>query len=257
MLKAKCLWVLLAAVSAGAQSHPVPQRLAAAARGAGNGAVFQVSTLDALSSGLYEASFTIGQMKKHGDFGVGTYEGLDGEMIVLDGHAYQMRANGILSEAADDMRTPFAVVTTFKPDVQFSVRRASYAQLTDLIDSMLPSKNLFYALRVHGPFAAMTTRSVGKQFLPYTPLAQALTMQTVFAYSNIAGTAVGFRSPAFVSGINQAGYHFHFVSDDRKSGGHALSFTTEEVTVEVQVLRRHSIWLPEDEPFLNATLPPQ
>lgn len=221
------------------------------------GTLFQLSTLDALLEGLYDGSFTVGQLKQHGDFGVGTFEGIDGEMIVLDGHVYHMRSSGLLSESGDNERVPFAAVTKFKADVQFSAKLASFSQLADLIDGVLPSKNYFYAIKVHGPFVAVSTRAIPKQFLPYPPLAQLTATQTVFNYSNIVGTAVGIRSPAFVSGINQVGHHFHFVSDDLKAGGHMLSFTTGEVTVEIQVLRRHSIWLPDDEPFANATLPLQ
>lgn len=243
--------LLLAGVAA---SQTLPQRLAAARKTA-DGVLFQVSTLDALSSGIYGSSITVGEVKRHGDFGVGTYEGLDGEMIVLDGHFYHMRSNGVLSEAADSEGVPFVAVTHFKPDVQVSARAATFAQLGALIDAVLPSKNLFYALKVHGPFTAMTTRAIAKQFLPYPPLAQLVPLQNVFTYSNIVGTAVGIRSPAFVSGINAVGYHFHFVSDDLKTGGHALDFTAGDVTVEIQVLRQNTIWLPEEEPFLSATLP--
>src|SRR5262249_15823147 len=176
-------------------------------------------------------------------------------MIALNGHFYHMRSNGILSEPADEERTPFAAVTTFRPDVQFSARANSLAELSHLIDAVLPSKNLFYAVKIHGTFAAISTRAIPKQVLPYLPLAQLIPTQSVFPYSNIAGSAVDIRSPAFVSGINQAGHHYHFVSDDLKAGGHALSFTTGEVTVEIQVLQQHSVWLPHDEPFLNTTLP--
>jgi acetolactate decarboxylase len=245
-------FILLLTAAAGAQS--VPQQLAAARKTA-DGILFQVSTLDALSSGVYGSSISVGEVKRHGDFGVGTFEGLDGEMIVLDGHYYHMRANGVLSEASDSEGTPFVAVTHFKPDVQVSVRGVTFAQLGTLIDALLPSKNLFYAVKVHGPFTAMTTRAIARQFLPYPPLAQLIPSQNVFAYTNIVGTAVGLRSPAFVAGINQVGYHFHFVSDDLKTGGHALDFTAGEVTVEIQILRQQSIWLPEDEPFLTATLP--
>lgn len=245
---------LLLAAAAFAEDPSAWQR---DARNGRPGVLAQFSTLDALLSGIYEGSFTVAEVRKQGNFGVGTYEGLDGEMIILDGHFYQMRANGLLSEAADTARVPFAVVTHFKPDVQLSVRQASMAQLAERIDAALPSKNLFYAIRVSGPFLAMTTRSITKQFLPYPPLAQLIPTQSVFNSSNISGTLVGIKSPAFVAGINQPGHHFHFVSDDRKMGGHALDFTTGEVTVEVQVLRRHSVWLPDNASYLNATLPAQ
>lgn len=103
----------------------------------------------------------------------------------------------------------------------------------------------------------MTTRAIPQQFLPYPPLAQLVPTQSQFDYANIVGTVVDIRSPAYVSGINQSGHHFHFVSDDLKAGGHSLSFTTGQVTVELQTLRRFSLWMPGDEPFANAVLPAQ
>lgn len=244
------LLLLLIASAAAQTQRPTAGRPTAPAP-----ALFQVSTLDALLQGVYGASMTVGELRRHGDFGVGTYEGVDGEMILLDGRFYQVRFDGSVSEAREDTRTPFAAVTNFRADTRFTVKGASMTQLGDLIDAVLPSKNLFYAIRVHGPFAVINTRSVARQFLPYPPLASVTAMQALFTNSNIVGTAVGIRCPQYVSGVNQAGHHFHFVSDDRKAGGHALSFTTGEVTVEVMAIRQHTTWLPADEPFLNATLP--
>lgn len=224
----------------------------------GSGSVlFQVSTLDALLQGLYNGSMSIGQLKRYGDFGLGTYEGLDGEMIVVDGHFYHMRASGVLSEAADDEVAPFAVLTTFRPETQFTVGPTSMADLSTLIDTLLPSKNYFYAIRIHGTFSAMMTRAIPMQFLPYPPLSQLIPIQSVFSYPNTTGTAVDIRSPAFVSGINQVAHHFHYVSDDLKGGGHALSFTTGQVVVSIQTLRRFEVALPGDELFQKATLPYQ
>ncbi len=232
------------------------RKAAKTAAGVGGGQVlFQVSTLDALLQGIYNGSLTVGQLKQQGDFGLGTYEGLDGEMIAVDGHYYHMRSNGILTEAADNETAPFAAVTKFKSDVQFTVNQASLPQLSDLLDTVLPSKNFLYAIRIHGTFSAMSTRAIPQQFLPYPPLAQLTPTQSVFNYSNVVGTVVDIRSPAFVSGINQVAHHYHFVSDDHASGGHSLSFTTGKVTVDIQILRRFSLWLPDDEPFQRATLP--
>jgi acetolactate decarboxylase len=223
----------------------------------GGGVLYQVSTLDALLQGLYNGSTTVGQLKQYGDFGLGTYEGLDGEMIVLDGHFYHMRSNGVLSEAADDEVAPFAVLTHFRPETQFTVGPMAMADLSNLIDTLLPSRNYFYAIRIHGAFSAMSTRAIPQQVLPYPPLAQLIPIQSVFTYPNTTGTAVDIRSPAFVSGINQTAHHFHYVSDDLKGGGHALSFTTGQVVVSIQTLRRFEMSLPGDELFQKATLPYQ
>jgi acetolactate decarboxylase len=143
------------------------QRPGAAARPSGPATLFQVSTLDALLQGIYGASMTVGELRQHGDFGLGTYEGVDGEMVLLDGRFYQVRFDGSIAEPAPDTRTPFAAVTTFRPDSTFTIKGANLAQLGDLIDSVLPSKNLFYAVRVRGTFSVINTRSVAKQFLPY------------------------------------------------------------------------------------------
>jgi acetolactate decarboxylase len=221
----------------------------------GAGVLTQVSTLDALLQGLYNGSYTVAQLKRYGDFGLGTYEGLDGEMIVVDGRFYHMRANGLLSQAADDEVAPFAVLTRFQPETQFTVRNISLADLSTLIDTLLPSKNYFYAIRIHGTFTALTTRAIPLQFLPYPPLSQLIPIQSVFSYPNSTGTMVDIRSPAFVSGINQVAHHFHYVSDDLKGGGHVLTFTAGEVTISIQTLRAFQVLLPGDELFQKATLP--
>jgi acetolactate decarboxylase len=221
----------------------------------GESALFQVSTLDALLQGIYSGSYTVGQLKQHGDFGLGTYEGIDGEMIVVNGHYYHMRSNGVLSEAADTEIVPFAAVTQFKGGVSFTVSNISMADLSTLLDTLLPSKNYFYAIRIHGTFSAMSTRAIPLQNYPYPVLATLTPTQIVFNYSNVLGTAVDIRSPAYVSGINQVAHHYHFVSDDLTGGGHSLSFTTGPVTVEIQTLRRFSLVMPADVPFANASLP--
>ena len=124
-----------------------------------------------------------------------------------------------------------------------------------VVATLLPSKNYFYAIRIHGAFSLIMTRAIPIQFLPYPPLSQLTPIQSVFSYSNVTGTAVDIRSPAFVAGINQVAHHYHFVSDDLKGGGHALSFTTGQVVVSIQTLRRYELVLPGDELFQKATLP--
>jgi len=108
--------------------------------------LFQVSTLDALLQGVYNGSISVGELKRHGDFGLGTYEGLDGEMIVFDGHFYHMRSNGILTEASDTDMVPFVALTHFRPEVQYTIASGSMADISNLLDTLLPSRNYFYAI---------------------------------------------------------------------------------------------------------------
>src|SRR5580698_4362033 len=78
--------------------------------------VYQTSTMGALLDGVYDGDVTIRELLRHGNFGLGTFNGLDGEMLVLDGVCYQLRGDGSARVADPDQRTPFAVVTWFDPD---------------------------------------------------------------------------------------------------------------------------------------------
>ena len=217
--------------------------------------LFQVSTLDGLSLGLYQGIYTVGALKRRGDFGLGTFEGIDGEMTILNGHFYHFRSDGVVTEEPDGSRVPFAVITRFHSGFHFSTKSASADELGQQIDQHIPSRNLFYAIRIHGIFSELTTRAIPKLFPPYPPLSEAVEEEVKFPFRNIKGTLVAFRCPVWVKGINQVGYHYHFISDDETAGGHALSFTTGPVTVEIQELQQNSIWVPDKGPFLTAPLP--
>lgn len=238
---------LLVAGQAGPDSSKLAHR--------GAPVMFQVSTLDALSLGLYQGAYAIVTLKQRGDFGLGTFEGIDGEMTVLNGHFYHFRSDGVVTEEPDGSRVPFAVITTFRSEMRFSTDGVSMDELGHEIDQHIPSTNLFYAIRIHGSFSELTTRAIPKLFPPYPPLSGAIEQQVKFSFQNIQGTLVAFRCPDWVKGINQVGYHYHFISDDETAGGHALSFTTGSVTVEIQQLQQNSIWVPDKGPFLTAPLP--
>src|ERR687894_801348 len=79
--------------------------------------LFQTSTVDALLEGKYEGDVSFAELEGNGDFGLGTFDALDGEMICLDGTFYQVRADGRANAVDGKARTPFAVVTVFEPYV--------------------------------------------------------------------------------------------------------------------------------------------
>jgi acetolactate decarboxylase len=132
---------------------------------------FQVSTLGALSAGVYQGSATVAQLKQHGDFGLGTFEGLDGEMVVLDGKVYQVKTDGVAYAVADRVKTPFYTVTSFRKDRSLPLTgKMTYRAMQQQIDRQLPSLNLPYAIRIQGTFPELKVRSVPKQTPPYRPL---------------------------------------------------------------------------------------
>ena len=229
--------IYLGLVCLSACSHPHPVAAPDPDR------ITQVSVINALMLGRYDGVMPIPELLRQGDFGVGTLDHLDGELIVLDGKAYQARGDGVVAEVGPDRSTPFAVVTTFDPDGEFPCPGvAGLADLDAHLDMKIPQRNGFVAIRVDGRFASITVRSVRRQEPPYRPLAEVAESQSVRTHRDIAGTLVGIRCPPWVGGLNVPGYHWHFLSEDRKLGGHVLDLGALGGRVRYDVCRN---WLVE------------
>jgi acetolactate decarboxylase len=219
------------------------------------GELYQVSTINALLQGVYDGVETFGELKQHGDFGIGTLDALDGEMVGLDGRFYQVKSNGQVSLLNDAARTPFAAVTFFRPDrVEEIGAVQDYAGLQKALAGMIGNENYFYAIRIDGEFAYVKTRSVPAQSKPYRPLAEVTKTQSVFEMKNIKGTIVGFWCPQFVSGVNVPGYHLHFIATDRQQGGHILALALQSGTVKIARITRFVMALPVTDEFRQAAL---
>ena len=215
----------------------------------------QFATIDALLSGLYDGVAGVGGLKSYGDLGIGTFDGLDGEMVVLDGQVYRVGADGRAMVVAADETTPFATVTFFKSDRDIGVPAGTdFAGFQALVDASLTSANLFHAFRAEGRFKTLRTRSVPKQKKPYRPLVEVVKEQSVFEFRDVDGVLVGFYAPAFAKGINVPGYHLHFLTADRKAGGHVLDFTVDRLDLKVDVLSRFLLMLPTSAGFAAADL---
>ena len=208
--------------------------------------VFQTSTIDALLAGVYDGDLTCRSLLKHGDFGIGTFDNLDGEMVLLEGKVYQVKADGKVYEPDLSVKTPFATVCHFSSDISFPVRTGSnYAAIEKLINEHAPNQNMFCAIKISGQFKTIRTRSVPRQNKPYLPLKEVTDHQPEFDMENISGTIIGFRCPVYVRGINVPGYHLHFINHDRTRGGHILSFELVEGTCMIDVLHQYFLRLPE------------
>ena len=216
--------------------------------------LFQVSTSGALVAGLYSGAVSSGLILEHGDFGLGTFENLDGEMVVLDGHVYRVQGNGKVSEAPADAAAPFAVVTRFAPQLDLEMASAdSLDALTGLCNEHRSSNNIFYAFRLDGQFHHVRTRAVNPP-KDHGRLIDAAKAQAEFEFSEIQGTLVGLWSPGFSSAFSIPGYHFHFISDDRQHGGHLLACSTGPLRLRMEALTDFRLALPENESFLKADL---
>jgi acetolactate decarboxylase len=217
--------------------------------------VTQISTIDALLAGAYDGQMTVDELLTRGDLGIGTFDALEGEMIVIDHQVYQARADGTVRLTSGDAATPFASVVNFKADTTTCLKGAlTEKTFLATTDELAPNQNLFLAMRFDGAFSSMKVRSVPKQAKPYPPLAEAVQHQAVFEYTNVTGTILGFRCPAFVKGVNVPGWHLHFISKDRKLGGHILDFTTTDGNLQLDTCNRFYMILPEQQQFSTLDL---
>jgi acetolactate decarboxylase len=216
--------------------------------------VFQISTSGALVAGVYDGEVNVQTILEHGDFGLGTFAHLDGEMVVVDGHVYQVQGSGRVSEAAPEAGAPFAIVTWFDPTTDVSLGPiSSFKDLEARCDELRPSRNIFYALRLEGRFERVRTRAVNPP-QSGARLVEAAKAQSEFTFTDIRGTLVGLWSPGFSSAFSVAGYHFHFLSADRRHGGHLLDLEAGALQLKVEALTSFHLVLPESEAFLKADL---
>jgi acetolactate decarboxylase len=210
--------------------------------------LFQASTIGALLDGAFDGDLSFAELAEHGDLGLGTLNRLDGEMIALDGEFFRADVDGRLNRIEPQERTPFAVVTRFEPTVEerLSDGKLDHEELLARLDALVPVGVSSCAVRLDGRFDLVRARSVPRQNPPYRRLTEVVAEQHVFELTEVEGTMLGFRFPAYVEGIEVAGYHLHFASVDRARGGHVLDSRSGELLVRID---------PSDD--LHVELPPE
>lgn len=209
--------------------------------------VTQVSILDALLARQFDGRLPCGELLKYGDLGIGTFDRMEGEMIVVDGSLYQARSDGKVYTPDLDNRTPFATVCHFCPDQTWTVSEPTNLEaLQKMIDEKASNLNVFCAIRVEGSFSYMKTHALQIQSKPYPSTAEVVRACVQLEMKDVSGTIVGFRCPPYVRGINDAGYHVHFLSDDKTRGGHVLEFVMERGDCAIDICSNHLVILPED-----------
>lgn len=207
--------------------------------------LFQASTVQALLAGAFDGDVTLEELLEHGNHGLGTLNGLDGELIVIDGQAWKAEADCTLSRPAGSARTPYAVVTQFSPGQRMHVNEALHA---DDLEGWLRAAGRVAdrpdAIRIDGRFESVHVRSVPKQERPYPPLAEAISHQHIVELHDVSGTMAGFRFPDPLDGIEMTGFHLHFATDDRTRGGHVLSYTVQDADLRIDEASELHVELP-------------
>lgn len=198
--------------------------------------LFQASTIGALLGGAYDGDLSFAELAEHGDLGLGTLNGLDGEMVALDGEFFRADVAGRIEPVGPDAKTPFAVVTRFEPTIDAALGGAlDHDDLLAGLDELIPAGASSCAIRLDGRFELVRARSVPRQDPPYRPLTAVVAEQHVFELRDVLGTMVGFRFPAYVEGIEVSGYHLHFVDEARERGGHVLGSRSHGLRVRLDL----------------------
>ena len=216
---------------------------------------YQVATISSLLAGGYDGDTTVDEMLRHGDFGLGTFNGVDGEMMVLDGRVYRATPDSRAHLVERSERTPFAVVVDFHAEGSMPVAAGqSLEQLQVTLDGLPFSDSRILAVRIDGQFQSIQVRSEPKQMPPYRPLAEVIKeAQVVNTLTEVDGTLIGFRFPAAASSVNVAGWHFHFLTSGKARGGHVFTLTTGAGRALIQEISDLRVHLPAQASALSAS----
>ena len=208
--------------------------------------MYQASTYAMVESGNYSEVITVDEMKSFGNFGVGGFKDLDGELTQINGDIYQIKHDGSVLKPEGDTGICFANTITFDPEYLINLNETMNEDtlLANIHDSF-PDENVIYAFRIDGEFPEITVRSVPPQEEPYPSLSEVIEDQSVFHLQNISGTVSGFWFPEWMQGVNYAGFHTHFITDARDAGGHVLDMTTENASVSIQPIYTFTMILPD------------
>lgn len=215
--------------------------------------MYQVSLLQAFMHGEYDGVVKVGDLKKYGDIGLGTFEGVNGEMIVLDGVVYQAAADGSINVMKDDEKIPFATVTKFDEDGNITnITASNFDDLTGQLNKTIEEygTNNMYVIKIKGDFSNITVRSVEKQEKPYKEFTDVAAVdQKVFNHTDQTGTLVAVYFPEYMNELNMHGWHLHFLSDDKTKGGHVLGFNGLKGSAQIDEIHEFNMILPTDDTF--------
>ncbi|KZS40036.1 hypothetical protein AWE51_10375 [Aquimarina aggregata] len=203
---------------------------------------------------IFEGDIDAKELKSKGDLALGSYNFLDGELIMLDGVLYQATEDGKVHKPDNAAKIAYANATFFDAEQSFKIDKVNgYDSLRSIINEHLTSKNYFYAFKIHGDFKKMKCGGLHKQDKPFVKgLDVLIPNRPVFERENFSGTMIGFFCPEFIGNINVAGYHLHFVSDDEQFAGHVMEFEAENLTVEIDMMNEYQFVLPKTDDYKNA-----
>lgn len=206
----------------------------------------QFYSIFTLQNKQYEGHVPFSEVSSHGDLGIGTFNHIDGEMVIVDGDVYRLRADGS-AQRVDDLSesTPYAIVTQFRATQGAEVNGDfTMPELLQRLDVLIQKPAEIHAVRVEGRFDSIRTRAPHRQTPPYKGLLDLIKEQNETSFRNIQGTLVGFYTPEYLGILGVPGYHLHFIDKDRRHGGHVQDFLLTEATLAVQLMQHITVFSP-------------
>lgn len=214
--------------------------------------VYQFSLSDVLLNSIFDGDFTLEEILKYGDFGLGTIDGLDGELIIFEGKPYSANAKGEIIPISTKIKSPIAIITTIDKPFIKEVYNLNSKKTLSIIDTLLQTDNIIYAIKIDGEFSRINLRSLDKQAKPYKPILDIELNYYGFEY--IKGSVIGFKCPPFMKGLNVPGYHFHFIDEKLEKGGHVLDFEMTKGVISIDVKHKFQLFLPSNPDFFKLDL---
>ena len=221
--------------------------------------MYQVSTLQALALGYSRAVITAEELLKEGDTGLGTFEDVNGEMIVMDGHCFRADQDGNVTLVPQATGVPFAAVAKLYGEQEFELKdmpdiTSVREELTRKIEERF-GLNSMHVVRIDGVFEKVDARSEAPYRSHHVTLKEMLgKTQKAFIFENIRGSLIGVYFPDYMDGINMPGWHLHFLSEDRSKGGHVFDVSVREGTAKVDKITNIYINLPKEAAFDTYSL---
>ena len=221
--------------------------------------IYQISTLQALALGYSRSVVTVKELLEHGDIGLGTFEDVNGEMIVVDGWCYRATEDGTACEADPDMGVPFASVAKAGASPGFEIEDiGDIGKLKEVLTLKIEEDfglNSMHIARIDGEFPLVRARSESAYRSHHVDLKDILSeTQRDFKFDNIAGTLVCIYYPDYMDGINAPGWHVHFLSQDRTRGGHVFDLKIGHGQIWLTRINHIEIQLPSEPAFDTYSL---
>ena len=224
-----------------------------------NNCMYQVSTLQALALGYTRSVVRTDELLSHGNTGLGTFEDVNGEMIVIDRHCYQAAEKGSVTEMPPDTGVPFASVANLQGDRVFTLSEIPDIEHLKMELNLKIEEdfglNSMHIAKIEGDFERVDARLESAYRSHHVELKDILgKTQKSFCFEQIRGTMVCIYYPDYMDGINAPGWHLHFISEDRKWGGHVFDLQMRRGEVFLDKISRIEIQLPSEPAFDTYSL---